>query len=165
MQQMDVRLKRKGDEDGKFTIGIECTDKQAVSKSDIEKFRSDKVKNKFFRSIFISSHPIKGILDTDNSANTIEDELWLVTQDPVFLAAAMKVYLSSVATDEPSKFDKGFDNILDTYSRWQNSKKSLIEMDKSILRLLELTPDFENQLRGHVYLVTKSNAKKGQAPY
>ena len=158
-QQMDIRIHRV---DGAFTIGVECKDKDTVTKADLDKFRRDKIRNKFYRSIFISTSPIKYIAE-DNQVAIKHDELYIVTKDPVFLAAALKLYmcqLEETGSGEPD--DMVFDSIMNTYQIWQASKKQLVKMDKAVLEMLGLHPDFEQKMIDkHLYMTTKSclNAK------
>lgn len=164
-KMMDVRLIRK---DGSFTIGIECKDKDKVNKADIDKFRRDKVKNRFKRSIFISTKPIKNILEENNQILLQEDELFIVTNDHVFLGAVMKLYLTSLEiTEKDDCFDTKtiFDNIIDTYNTWQSTKKQHLNLDQSFLRMLNLTPEFASKVKGHIYLGVTSKFKSGKAPY
>ncbi len=160
VRKMDVRLHRK---DKKFSIGIECKDKDNVTKTDIDKFRRDKVLNKFFRSIFISTSPIKGYVEEQNQITTKDDELYIVSKDPVFIAGVMKIFLNNLETCDKKEIDtKIFDSVLDTYSTWQASKKHLIKLDKSIMRSLNLHPDFADEMmKGHVYFATRTSLKKG----
>ena len=158
VRKMDVRLHRK---DGAFSIGIECKDKDMVSKADIDKFRRDKVLNKFYRSVFISTCPIKNLVEEDNQVLNRGDELYIVTKDPVFLAAVMKLFLNQIEYDDGSDpKSMVFDSILDTYETWQTSKKQLVKMDKAVLRLLDLHPDFtEKMISKHVYMASRNNIK------
>lgn len=163
-RMMDIRLIRKN---GDFTIGIECKDKDTVTKADIEKFRRDKIKNNFKRSIFISTSPIKNIVDEDNQIKINYDELFIVTKDHVFLAAVIKLYLANLETEKDTVFEENivFDNIIDTYNSWQTTKKHHIKLDQSFLRLLNLTPDFDKHVKGHLYLGIASKYKAGKMPY
>lgn len=153
-QQMDIRIHRT---DGSFTIGVECKDKDTVTKADIDKFRRDKLRNRFYRSIFISTNPIKHIADNDQVVIK-NDELFIVTKDPVFLAATIKLYLCQLEATEPSKPDSMvFDGIQNTYQIWQSSKKQAVKMDKAMLELMGLHPEFEQKfLDKHLYITSKS---------
>ena len=163
-KKMDIRLIRK---DGKFTIGIECKDKDKITKADIEKFRRDKVSNKFRRSIFISTTPIKNIVEKENQILINEDELFIVTNDHIFLAAVMKMYLVNIESEKDKVFAKNlvFDSIIDTYTTWQATKKHHVKLDQSFLRMLNLTPDFEKHIKGHLYLGTLTKFKSQKVPY
>ena len=164
INKMDVRLVRN---DGAFTIGIECKDKEKVSKADIEKFKRDKVKNKFKRSIFISTHQIKNILEEENQVKIDGDEMWIVTKDHIFLAAVMKLYLANLEYEIDNVFDKKimFDKIIDTYNTWQYIKKGNEKLDKKFLGLMELTPDFERNIKGHIYHGVQGKFIAGRTPY
>ena len=163
-KKMDVRLVRN---DGAFTIGIECKDKEKITKEDIEKFKRDKVKNKFKRSIFISTHPIKNIVDEENQVKIDGDEMWVVTKDHIFLAAVMKLYLANLEYEIDNVFDKKlmFDEMIDTYNTWQTTKKHLIKLDEKFLRMLKLTPDFERIIGKHIYSGVQGKFIAGRAPY
>lgn len=164
INKMDVRLIRK---DGTFTIGIECKDKDTVSKEDIVKFRRDKVKNKFKRSIFISTKPIKGILTEENQVLINGDEMFVITNDHVFLGAVMKMYLANLEEDKDKSYDKKemFDSIVDTYNTWQTTKKQHLKLDQSFLRMLALGPNFEENINKHIYLGVKGKFKASKNPY
>ena len=159
VQKMDVRLHRN---DGAFTIGIECKDKDNVSKADLDKFKRDKVLNKFHRSVFISTSPIKRLVEGENQVLVKGDELYIVTKDPVFLGAVMKLYLSELENGDGSSPDcMVFDAIINAYETWQSSKKQVIKMDKAILSLMNLHPEFNEKLISkHIYLSIKSNMIK-----
>lgn len=158
IRKMDVRLHRR---DGAFSIGIECKDKDKVSKADIDKFRRDKLHNKFYRSVFVSTCPIKNLVEEDNQVLNKGDELYIVTKDPVFLAAVMKLFLNQIEHDDGTDPKSVvFDSILDTYETWEISKKQLVKMDKAVLRMLGLHPDFtEKMISRHVYMASRSNMK------
>lgn len=158
--KMDIRLHRT---DGSYTVGIECKDKKTITADDIRKFRSDKVKNKFHRSIFISTYPIKNIVDKDNNVLMRKDELFIVTKDPVFLGAVVKMYLSHIEKDHEGTNASTlvFESILKTYDTWQTSKKQLLKLDKAVLEMLKLHPDFTEKMKNnHLYMVTKSKTKE-----
>lgn len=163
-KKMDVRLVRN---DGSFTIGIECKDKKKITKEDIEKFKRDKVKNKFKRSIFISTHPIKNIVDEENQVKIDGDEMWVVTKDHIFLAAVMKLYLANLEYEIDNVFDKKlmFDEMIDTYNTWQSTKKQLVKLDEKFLRMMKLTPDFQRTISKHIYYGVQGKFIAGRAPY
>lgn len=163
-KMMDVRMIRK---DGAFTIGVECKDKKTVTKEDIEKFRRDKCLRKFKRSIFINTSPIKNIIEEVNQVKINGDEMWIVTNDHVFLAAVMKLYLANLEYEKDNVFDKKevFDNIIDSYNTWQATKKQHRKLDQTFLRLMNLTPEFEKNIIGHIYLGVEGKFKAGRAPY
>lgn len=161
VRKMDVRLiPYIGDN----VIGIECKDKGKVTKADIDKFRRDKVMNRFHRSVFLSTSPIPGILEKEDTVLQKDDELFICTNNPVFLGAVMKLFLSSLEDSKEESKDISielFDNILSTYCEWQMSKKALMKMDKAFLRCMRLNPDFEEKLKGHIYFSAISKLRKG----
>ena len=164
-KKMDLRLRRK---DGKFDlIGIECKNKINVSSKDIEKFQRDKSINNFYRNIFICINGIKGFLEGENQIKMKDNELYIVSNDPLFIAGVMNSYLKSLNSPDAKEIDtKIFDRCLNIYNSWEVSKKALLNTDKAILLGLELHPDFtEKLLNGHVYLSTKSQFKSGKTPY
>lgn len=158
IQKMDVRLHCK---DGTHSIGIECKDKLKITKADIDKFRRDKVLNRFHRSIFISTYPIKNIVEEENNILVKNDELFIVTKDPIFLTAIMKLYLNYIEeNDDADASTMVFDCIVDTYQTWQSSKSQLVKMDKAVLRMLNLHPEFTEKMKNkHIYMTTKTNMK------
>ena len=155
IQKMDIRLIKK---DGSHVIGVECKDKDKVTEADITKFRRDKVLNKFHRSIFVSTSPIRNIVAQDNSITMNQDELFIVTKDPIFLGAVIRTYVAQMNTCETEQPDNMFlDATIDTYNTWQTAKKSLIKLDRSFLCMLRLNPNFEeNIINKHIYMTTKS---------
>ena len=155
IQKMDIRLIKK---DGSHVIGVECKDKDTVTQADITKFRRDKVLNKFYRSIFVSTGPIRNITQEDNSVVMNQDELFIVTKDPVFLGAVIRTYIAQLDSCGMEQPDTLFlDATIDTYNTWQTAKKSLIKLDKSFLCMLRLNPNFEeNIISKHIYMTTKS---------
>ena len=156
IQKMDIRLIKK---DGTHTIGVECKDKDKITETDITKFRRDKVLNKFHRSIFVSTGPIRDILQEDNSVVLNNDELFIVTKDPIFLGAVIKTYIAQLDSCETEGSNNSLfiDATIDTYNTWQAAKKSLIKLDKSFLCMLRLNPQFqENLISKHIYMTTKS---------
>lgn len=155
IQKMDIRLIKN---DGSVVIGVECKDKDKITEADITKFRRDKVLNRFHRSIFVSTGPIRDIVQDDNSVVCNEDEMFIVTKDPVFLGAVIKTYLSQLDSCESEQPNTLFlDATMDTYNTWQTAKKSLIKLDKSFLCMLRLNPNFqENLISKHIYMTTKT---------
>ena len=157
-ESMDIRLFHV---ESDFTIGIECKDKGKITKTDIDKFKRDKVLNKFKRSIFISTNPIKGIIENMNDVVVDGDELYIVTDDRVFLTAVMKHYLCQLENNKDECYDTKiiFDSVIDVYNNWQATKKTMLKLDKSILRSLKLTPEFQSYLTGHLYFAPISKLK------
>ena len=70
IRRMDLRLRHKIEE---YLIGIECKDKKVITKKDIEKFKRDKVENKFIKSIFVSTHKIPKILSEEDIKTKLRD--------------------------------------------------------------------------------------------
>lgn len=160
IRKMDIRLHRK---DESFTIGIECKDKCSITKDDIDKFHRDKLSNKFHRSIFISTCPIKNIVENEDNIFVKGDELYIVTKNPVFLGAVMKLYLEQLdkeGGEDSNPTSMVFDSILNVYTNWQATKKQNAKFDKTVLVMMGLHPDFGDKLLSkHVYITGRNNIK------
>ena len=159
-KKMDIRMINK--KDISITIGIECKDKNVITKHDIDKFKRDKVSNKFYKSIFISTGPIQKIVEEENNVYNNGDELYIYTKDPVFLAAVIKQYISSLSGKEENNNLDGtllFEHILSLYRAWQSSKKSLAELDKGFINALQLNENYNTIMKGHLYFSPLSNLK------
>lgn len=156
INQMDIIVRHKV---SPFRIGIECKDKKELTKTDMTKFNRDKTTNKFDRSVFISNCEIKGILTCENTVKTIKDETYIYTKDQLFLRAVIQHYFSSLDLNQKKcdSTDILFDNIIDLYNSWQESKKALLKLDKSFMKSLKLVDNFEP--KGHLYIQPKSNIK------
>ena len=141
INQMDIIVRHKITP---FRIGVECKDKKELTKTDMTKFIRDKTTNKFDRSIFISNCEIKGILTCENTVKTIKDETYIYTKDQLFLRAVLQHYFSSLDLDQKKcdSTDILFDNIIDLYNSWQESKKALLKLDKSFMKSLKLIDNF-----------------------
>tara|TARA_Y100000114_G_scaffold89836_1_gene83426 strand:- start:245 stop:937 length:693 start_codon:yes stop_codon:yes gene_type:complete len=153
-RRMDLRLKNK--KEG-YLIGIECKDKKVVTKKDIEKFKRDKVENKFIKNIFISTHRIPKILDKENSCKIIGDELYVFSDDYMFIAGIINCYVSS-ENSESSKVNIMIDKIINIYNIWKQTQQMHLELDKSLLDIIREIDD--SLLNNHLYMITKNFCKK-----
>lgn len=160
-KKMDIRIKSKIQD---FVIGVECKDKKCITKTDIDKFKRDKILNNFNRSIFISNCPIPNILSDDNGVKIIKDELYIYTNDQLFLKAILLHFVSSLDMNEnkTSNYDVLFDHIIDNYNLWQKTKKSILELDKSYMKMLKLNENHSSIIKGNLYIQPKSNIKSNK---
>ena len=156
IRRMDLRLKHKTDE---YLIGIECKDKKTVTKKDIEKFKRDKVENKFKKSIFVSTHKIPKILSEENTCKIIEDELYIYSKDYMFIAGVINCYVNNVTDeDKENNIKEVIDKIVNIYSIWKQAQQIHLQLDKSLLDIIRGVDD--SIINNHLYLIPKSFCKK-----
>lgn len=79
-----------------LTIGIECKDKAKVTAADVDKFRRDKALNNYYGGIFVSTSSIPNVLVEENSVAITATDLWVFTRDPVYLQAALGIFIQSL---------------------------------------------------------------------
>ena len=156
IRRMDLRLKHKTDE---YLIGIECKDKKIVTKKDIEKFKRDKVENKFKKSIFVSTHKIPKILSEEHTCKIIEDELYIYSKDYMFIAGVINCYVNNVTDeDKENNIKEVIDKIVNIYSIWKQAQQIHLQLDKSLLDIIRGVDD--SIINNHLYLIPKSFCKK-----
>lgn len=156
IRRMDLRLRNKQDEN--YIIGIECKDKKVITKKDIDKFKRDKVENRFVKSIFVSTHRIPKILSEENSCKIIGDELYVFSKDYMFIAGIINCYASGEDTKEDNKVQLMMDKIVNVYNIWKQVQQVHLELDKSLLDIIRGVD--KNLLNNHLYLIPKSFCKK-----
>ena len=157
-RRMDVRLKHKKQN---YFIGIECKDKKVVTKKDIEKFKRDKVENKFVKSIFVSTHRVPKVLSEENSCKIIEDELYIFSKDYMFIAGVINCYVNNIGDEDKKEDDIKvlIDKIVNVYSIWKQAQQMHQQLDKSLLDIIRGVGD-DSLLNNHLYLIPKSFCKK-----
>lgn len=154
-RRMDLRLRHKEEE---YLIGIECKDKKVVTKKDIEKFKRDKVENKFLKSIFVSTHNIPKILKEENSCKILGDELYIFSKDYMFIAGIINCYVNTENKEEENKIQIMIDKVINIYNIWKQAQQIHLELDKSLLDMIKGVDD--SLLNNHLYLIPKSYCKK-----
>ena len=161
MNCMDIRMKHL---DKGYSIGIECKDKKILTKNDMDKFKSDKLTNKFKGSVFISvSCPIKKKSEEKNSYKLINDELYIYSSDVHYIIILLKIFVSLTESERIENTEKLTDTVMNMYQHWTAVKKACHKMDTSMVEHLQ---DLGLKLtNGHLYLVSKTNCKKGKSPY
>jgi hypothetical protein len=161
MNCMDIRMNQL---DKGYTIGIECKDKKTLTKNDMEKFKCDKLTNKFKGSVFISvSCPIKKKSEEKNSYKLINDELYIYSSDVHYIIILLKIFVTLTESERIENTEKLTDTIMNMYQHWTAVKKACHKMDTSMVEHLQ---DLGLQLtNGHLYLVSKTNCKKSKSPY
>ena len=162
MKCMDIRLHHKS---LNLSIGIECKNKQTITKTDITKFISDKSSNKFNGNIFISNSPIPQILKIQNSCTIINDDLYIYSQEMPTIINYLEVYISKMCEmGEECEEEEEKINIEDIHTLFNNhnsQKQQLLKQDKVFLQLIK----DESLLKNHLYITTKSRCKSNKAPY
>ena len=153
-RKMDVRLRHKTKN---VTIGIECKDKKCVSKNDIDKFKRDKLENKFKKSIFISTNKIPKILSIEDTCTIIDDELYIYSNDTIFIGGVVCCFLSTINDDNDECIIK-LDHIMNLYNHWKNAKHTLNELDKVFIDIISTFN--KDALKGHLYFRPISSLKK-----
>ena len=163
MKCMDIRIKHKVKD---YLVGIECKYKKKITKQDIDKFKSDKVTNKFKSSIFLStSAPIKNYVEIINSYKILNDELYIYSSDEIYIIMILQHFLNFIENNEEDKItiDKCIDHTLNLYTNWNNIKKCCLKMDNDMVTYLEsINLKLDN---GHLYLTTKNKCKNNKNPY
>lgn len=159
---MDLRLRC-----GDLVVGIECKDRKQITTADLDKFNRDRTLHGFLRSVFVSTAPIPTILSDPDSLMLNEDELWIYTTNPAYLAAALGSFVQALPTagadqvDDMVELKMVLDNMNTLYKAWQSVKKEQAKMDKVFLAALHAA-NIPMPAR-HVYIKTKTG--KYYTPY
>ena len=153
-RRMDLRIKHltKG-----YSIGIECKDKKIVSKADIDKFKRDKLENKFKKSIFISTSKIPKLLTEEDTCTIVNDELYIYSNDVMFIDGIICCFLSNIEEDEIDCVAM-IDQIVNLYNHWKSAKKALHELDKAFVDTISMHD--KDLLKGHHYFTPMTSIKK-----
>ena len=162
MNCMDIRMNHRTKD---YSIGIECKDKKNITKNDIEKFKDDKLKNKFKGSIFISiSSPITKIIDEKDTFKLLNDELYIYSKDTHFIMILLKFFVDTLADSKRCENREEYsERLMNQYVQWTSIKKACLKFDKTLVKDIEkLGLKLTN---GHLYLVSKTNCKKEESPY
>ena len=163
MKCMDIRLHHKT---LNLSIGIECKNKQTITKNDLTKFISDKSSNKFNGHIFISNSHIPPFLKIQNSCTVINDDLYIYSQEIPTIINYLEVYLCKICEKNKNEEENEEEkiNIEDIHTLFNNhnlQKQQLLKQDKVFLQLIR----DESLLKNHLYITTKSKCKSNKPPY
>ena len=161
MNCMDIRMRSKN-----LFIGIECKAKQKVSIQDVNKFIRDKVNNSYDGSIFISETPIPNTTTDEHEWKTIDNTLWIQSNNETIILSAMKNFLNSLekTTDEDETQDKNKiivehqDFILTTYDNFQSQKQNMLTQEKQLYKWIKQNKP--QKLKNHLFIVTGSKLLK-----
>lgn len=162
MHQMDIRLVSRSNQD---IFGVEVKDKQTLTRSDLTKFKSDKIQNRFKGGIFLSTGcRIPGILEKEDTFAILDDnELYIYSNKKLYIQLATTLFLANFKENSTNTPQELKDMIVDIYNHWCEQKKNIKKMDKTLTKyLLQCNVTLEN---GHLYLTTKSQCKAARAPY
>tara|TARA_B100001094_G_scaffold234657_1_gene229644 strand:- start:1010 stop:1747 length:738 start_codon:yes stop_codon:yes gene_type:complete len=163
MKCMDIRLHHKT---LNLSIGIECKNKQTITKNDLTKFISDKSSNQFNGNIFISNSHIPPFLKIQNSCTVINDDLYIYSQEIPTIINYLEVYLCKICEKNKNEEENEEEkiNIEDIHTLFNNhnlQKQQLLKQDKVFLQLIRN----ESLLKNHLYITTKSKCKSNKPPY
>ena len=155
MKCMDIRMVKKEDE--KFTIGIECKNKDIITKDDIDKFRRDKVTNNFKGNIFLSTTaPIIGKVEEQDTFIFDDTGCWIYSYNNLMIVSIIKSYISFL---ESNKQREDYSDIfLTLYKHFGRVKKEIKDMDMIFLQHIGID-------KGHLFLTTKTKCKGERNPY
>ena len=165
MHCMDIRMKHKTNN---YIIGIECKNKKNIIQKDVDKFKNDKLNNKFKASIFLSTNsPIKNIVTNENDFKFINDELYIYSKDINLIIILFKIVINNINNnlDENNDFNKQLylDIIVNLYKNWCNIKKFSQKLDTDLVNSLKRL-DLE-LVNGHIFLISKNKCKGNICPY
>ena len=156
MKCMDLRLTS-----GDKTCGIECKNKNIITKDDIDKFRRDHVDKQNAYSVFISTAPINGVLMTENTFKLDTDMAWIYAKDEVFFIAIMACIVEMVckkcvedSDTITTRLKQSTDALFNVYAAWQAGKKALRKTDEAVLAAMRVARIESGD--GHVYFRTRS---------
>ena len=164
MKCMDIRVKNK--KNG-YILGVECKNKKSIIKKDIDKFKSDKTSNKFLGSIFITTiSGIKNIVSKENSFKIINDELYIFSNDDIYIIMVIQNFINNLEynlNDKKITVQTCTEHLSNLYTNWNNLKKCCIKMDIDFINYLnEIGLVLEN---GHLYITPKNKCKNNKIPY
>ena len=166
MHCMDIRMTHKIHN---YIVGIECKNKKKIIQQDIDKFKNDKLNNKFKGSVFLSTDsPIKGIVNEINHFKFINDELYIYSKDTHLIVILITILIhqinSNLNNDEDCIDNQVYiDIIVNLYKNWCNLKKMCQKLDSDLVNSLERIGI--KLVNGHIYLTSKTKCKGNISPY
>lgn len=162
MNKMDIRIKNKTT--GK-TIGIECKNKKRLTREDLDKFKKDKIVNKFEGNVFVSKCKINKVVDKVNYCNLIDNDLYIYSDSNEIVMNYLDVYIRFINEKEDNRLkDIKFEQIEPLISSHNRQKKEMLVQDKMWVKLIREQGRVE-LLNNYMYIVTKSSCKSGREPY
>jgi uncharacterized protein YuzE len=162
MNKMDIRIKNK--ETGKV-IGIECKNKKRLTKEDIDKFKRDKVVNKFEGNVFVSKSKISKVVEKVNYCNLIDNDLYIYSDSNEVIMNYMDIYIRFI-NDRECEVSNNimFEELEPLINNHNRQKKELLAQDKMWLKLIRERGNSE-LLSNHLYIIVRSKCKSGKEPY
>jgi uncharacterized protein YbcV (DUF1398 family) len=158
MHAMDIRMSKGG-----VRLGIECKMKKSVSKGDITKFISDKVRNKFDGNIFVSNCKISNLVENINNCCIEDGNLYIYSEDTIQIINFIKVYIESIKVEEDENEEIINNEIMkDVFNNHTKHKKELLTQDKLMVKLMR---DLGLSTKGFLYMGVVSKYKGGKCPY
>lgn len=158
MKAMDIRLVKEN-----ITIGIECKQKKNITKNDLNKFKKDKLSNKFDGNIFISNNKIPNIIGNINNCLVLDKDLYIYSNNIDQIVNFIKVYIQTVVAstqDDQSIINK--EVMSEIFVNHSKQKKTLLEQDKVMVKLMR---ELGVSTKGFLYLGVSSKYKGGKNPY
>ena len=148
-----------------YTIGIECKDKDKITTQDINKFRKDKITNKFKGCIFISTSKINDIVVQEDDFKLMNDELFIYSKNKEIIITIIKIFINYIETDkDESKLMYLMGDFRELYKQWISTKKNIMDFDKFFWTILEKN-GIDINVKGNLFLVPLSKCKSGKKPY
>ena len=175
-RMMDIRLLHKFKNN--YKIGIECKDKKVITKEDLTKFKRDKLENSFNYGVFVSTSKIPHILENENEYKIVDNEIYIYSKEENFIKLIPCIINCIISTindeeEEEEEEEEGYnkeerikeliDRIINIYNGWRKVQKQNLEYDKIIVDTIRNIS--ESELKGHLYIASKSNLKGGKTVY
>lgn len=173
-KKMDIRMIHKKYE---YTIGMECKEKSTLTKLDITKFHKDKLHNKFYGGIFLSTEaPISGYVTDIDTFYFHDMDLYIYSNNVDIISITINCYLQFLEKKyihdnsdnndlNTRKLQDIINHVILTYKSWNDVKKKLSDLDHHFLKSLECMGVDMSIMKGHLYLGSKSKFKGGREPY
>lgn len=159
MHAMDIRMSK-----DELKLGIECKMKKSVSKSDLTKFISDKVKNKFDGNIFVSNCKISNLVENINNCCIEDGNLYIYSQDTLQIINFIKVYIQIINGEEDEEEEEVINNEImkDVFNNHSKQKKEMLVQDKLMVKLMR---ELGISTKGFLYMGVATKYKGGKYPY
>jgi len=180
MNCMDIRLISR--EHG-YTVGIETKEKKALTANDIDKFHKDRINNRFYAGIMISTQaPIKGYVTEEHTYKITDNYLYIYSNDANMIGIAIGCFLDITenryikeqaaceSTSEAyakleAKMNNSLEHCITMYKKWQQIQKANMDYDKQMIIGLVNMGAKEELFKNHRYVITRSKCKGKKHPY